>query len=75
MIDWLRNNFEIKKNEEGEEIVFWESDNGLTTKTRIKTIINFLGEQKTEKEGMLEKAPTQGWKKLINRWDELGKFD
>ena len=69
MVQWLKENFQIY-NIDGIEYISWDNKG-----CSINYIIQKFGDEKLSKDEMLQKAPTDAWRNIINRWDELGKFN
>ena len=54
-----------------ERCIEWEDEEGRTRRSLISFVTRVFSE--FEKSSMIEESP-EGWKKTIERWDELGKF-
>ena len=74
MEKWLKDNFNIiqRENEESKKLDYIKWG---TNSCSVNFILNTFGEDKLTKTEMLEKTPTEGWESIIEKWDELGKFE
>jgi len=74
VIDWLLNNFDSYTNEDNEEYIVWETERETIMKVKLSSIVEMFGDEVLTKDEMMDRA-TVGWKSIIERWDELGKFN
>lgn len=79
MLDWLAERFETETDydENGNPVtkICWEDENGMVSSVDANLVVQLFGAGSQTKAAMLSQAPTDGWKRIIERWDELGKFE
>lgn len=73
MVEWLKNNFTVDILD-GQETIGWTTYNGTSAYVTIDFMVATFGSNKLSKNQMVDLCPTDGWREIIERWDELGKF-
>ena len=74
MEKWIKDNLNVVYENE-EKFISFNNQRGNKCYIKYDIFISMFGDKIPNKNGMLDKSPTEQWDKIINYWDELGRFE